>query len=88
MTDIVHIQRPAGAVSRARPPASPRWSWNTRLLGVVFIGLLLVLWEIAAARRQLRARGGFAIGVGDVGHAAPTFFRPSSANSCARSRAR
>jgi len=50
VTDIVHIQRPAGAVSRARPPASPRWSWNTRLLGVVFIGLLLVLWEIAAAK--------------------------------------
>jgi ABC-type nitrate/sulfonate/bicarbonate transport system permease component len=26
------------------------WSWNTRLIGVAFIGGLLVLWEIAAAK--------------------------------------
>jgi NitT/TauT family transport system permease protein len=26
------------------------WSWNTRLIGIGFIGLLLVLWEIAAAK--------------------------------------
>jgi ABC-type nitrate/sulfonate/bicarbonate transport system permease component len=48
VTDIMHTEQAAVAVSRAGRPASPRWSWNTRLLGVVFIGLLLVLWEMAA----------------------------------------
>ena len=48
MTDIMHTEQAAVAVSRGGRPASPRWSWNTRLLGVVFIGLLLVLWEMAA----------------------------------------
>jgi ABC-type nitrate/sulfonate/bicarbonate transport system permease component len=48
VTGILHTEQPAVAVSRAGRPTSPRWSWNTRLLGVVFIGLLLVLWEIAA----------------------------------------
>jgi ABC-type nitrate/sulfonate/bicarbonate transport system permease component len=37
------------AVSPAKPPSRPEWSWNTRLIGVGFIGLLLMLWEIAAA---------------------------------------
>jgi ABC-type nitrate/sulfonate/bicarbonate transport system permease component len=38
------------AAARAQRPAGAGWSWNTRLVGVAFIGLLLVLWEIAAAR--------------------------------------
>jgi NitT/TauT family transport system permease protein len=35
--------------SGASLPARRNWSWNTRLIGVAFIGVLLVLWEIAAA---------------------------------------
>ena len=41
MTDIAPTDQAARVAAR--------WTWNTRLIGVAFIGLLLVLWEIAAA---------------------------------------
>ena len=49
MTDIVHSDAPAVAASRAKRSASSGRLWNTRVIGVAFIGLLLVMWEIAAA---------------------------------------
>ncbi len=49
MTDIVHTDPPAVAASQARQSAGRGSTWNTRLIGVAFIGLLLVMWEIAAA---------------------------------------
>ena len=51
MTDSAHTDRPA-AVPALLPqrPSQLGWSWNTRLIGVAFIGLLLVLWEIAAVK--------------------------------------
>jgi ABC-type nitrate/sulfonate/bicarbonate transport system permease component len=49
VTNITYTDQPPAAVaSPARPPPRPGWWWNTRLIGVVFIGLVLVLWEIAA----------------------------------------
>ena len=49
MTDVAHSERhEAPAAPTPRPAAAGR-SWNTRLIGVAFIGVLLVLWEIAAA---------------------------------------
>jgi ABC-type nitrate/sulfonate/bicarbonate transport system permease component len=50
VTDIVHSDPPAVGASRAKRSASPRWTWNTRLIGVAFNGVLLVLWEIAAVK--------------------------------------
>jgi len=44
--DTDRAEAPAAS---AKPPARAGWSWNTRLIGVAFIGLLLVAWEIAAA---------------------------------------
>jgi ABC-type nitrate/sulfonate/bicarbonate transport system permease component len=38
------------AAARARPSARTDGPWNTRLIGVGFIAVLLALWEIAAAR--------------------------------------
>jgi len=49
VTDIVHSDAPAVAASRAKRSASSGRLWNTRVIGVAFIGLLLVMWEIAAA---------------------------------------
>ena len=49
MTDIVHPDPPAVDASHAKQSASRGSTWNTRLIGVAFIGLLLVMWEIAAA---------------------------------------
>ena len=50
MTDIVRTD-PASdvAVSPALRAGKVGWSWNTRVVGVAFIGVLLILWEIAAA---------------------------------------
>jgi ABC-type nitrate/sulfonate/bicarbonate transport system permease component len=48
MTDITQTDQQKAAVAPAKGPTKAGWSWNTRLLGVAFIGLLLVLWEIAA----------------------------------------
>ena len=50
MTDIVSVDQVAPA-----PPAPPQcgkfaFLWNTRVVGVVFIGALLLLWEVAAAK--------------------------------------
>jgi len=50
MTDIARIDNPAAVPAtpaRRRGKLGP--FWNTRLLGVAFIGVLLILWEIAAA---------------------------------------
>jgi ABC-type nitrate/sulfonate/bicarbonate transport system permease component len=49
VTDIVDTEPPAIAASPAKRSASPSWIWNTRLIGVAFIGVLLIFWEIAAA---------------------------------------
>ena len=49
MSDVAPIDRQQAAAPSAQRPARAGWSWNTRLIGVAFIGLLLVLWEIAAA---------------------------------------
>jgi ABC-type nitrate/sulfonate/bicarbonate transport system permease component len=50
---MTHIARTgseaAVVVPPAKLPARPGWSWNTRLIGIVFIAALLVLWEVAAA---------------------------------------
>jgi ABC-type nitrate/sulfonate/bicarbonate transport system permease component len=50
MTDIAGIDDPAAVVV---PPPGRTGKlgafWNTRLLGVAFIGAILILWEIAAA---------------------------------------
>jgi len=48
MTDTARTEQPAVPALLPQPPSRPGWSWNTRLIGVAFIGLLLVLWEIAA----------------------------------------
>ena len=49
MTDVADTDRQEAAAPGApRPARRPGLSWNTRLIGVAFIGLLLVLWEIAA----------------------------------------
>jgi len=50
VTDIVHRNPQETEASRAERPARAGWSWNTRLVGVAFIGVLLLLWEIAAAK--------------------------------------
>jgi ABC-type nitrate/sulfonate/bicarbonate transport system permease component len=47
VTDIARTETPAEAPSVMRPSRTA-WSWNTRLIGVAFIGLLLLLWEVAA----------------------------------------
>lgn len=47
MTDIEQTDAPAAAAGK-RPFRSGAY-WNTRLIGVGFIGVLLILWEIAAA---------------------------------------
>ena len=50
MTDLAHADADQAAAAPPAPrPARNGWSWNTRLIGVAFIGLLLALWEIAAA---------------------------------------
>jgi len=49
VTNVTYTDQPPAAVaSPVRPPPRVGWWWNTRLIGVIFIGLLLVLWEIAA----------------------------------------
>jgi NitT/TauT family transport system permease protein len=50
MTDIARIDDPAAAVA-SPPRLTGRLGafWNTRLLGVIFIGAILILWEVAAA---------------------------------------
>jgi ABC-type nitrate/sulfonate/bicarbonate transport system permease component len=50
VTDIAHSDTQGAAASPAKQPAGAGSSWNTRLIGVAFIGVLLVLWEIAAAK--------------------------------------
>jgi len=51
MTDSAHTDRPAAVPALlSQRPSQLGWSWNTRLIGVAFIGLLLVLWEIAAVK--------------------------------------
>ena len=52
MTDIAHSDPPratAVAAPPAKRPARAGLILNTRLVGVVFISVLLILWEIAAA---------------------------------------
>lgn len=51
MTDVVSVDRPVAAPEPAKKTGQPRggFLWNTRFLGVAFIGLLLLLWEVAAA---------------------------------------
>lgn len=51
MSEVVS-DRPAVAPADAEVAPQPRFAfvWNTRFLGVLFIGLLLVLWEIAAVK--------------------------------------
>jgi ABC-type nitrate/sulfonate/bicarbonate transport system permease component len=53
VSDLARSDDPAGAAAEAAPAAQPSGRltpiWNTRLIGVAFIGVLLVLWEIAAA---------------------------------------
>jgi ABC-type nitrate/sulfonate/bicarbonate transport system permease component len=52
VTDIAHSDPPPATVVAAPPvkrPAKSSLIWNTRFVGVVFIGVLLILWEIAAA---------------------------------------
>ena len=50
MTDLARSERPpAVVVPPADRLAKSSSLWNSRLLGVAFIGLLLILWEIAAA---------------------------------------
>ena len=49
MTDVAHSERHEAPAAPTPRPAAAGWSWNTRLIGVAFIGVLLVLWEIAAA---------------------------------------
>jgi ABC-type nitrate/sulfonate/bicarbonate transport system permease component len=50
---MTHIARTGSEAAVVVPPAKlqarPGWSWNTRLIGIVFIAALLVLWEVAAA---------------------------------------
>ena len=50
MTDIAHTDRQGTTAPRAKRYARTGRSWNTRLIGVAFIALLLVLWEIAAMK--------------------------------------
>jgi ABC-type nitrate/sulfonate/bicarbonate transport system permease component len=50
VTDIAHVDQPPAVDAPAPKRAAKLDSlWNTRLLGVAFIGVLLILWEIAAA---------------------------------------
>jgi ABC-type nitrate/sulfonate/bicarbonate transport system permease component len=50
VTDIARTEQPADVAAPAsKRPARSSLFWNTRLLGVAFIGALLVLWEVAAA---------------------------------------
>jgi ABC-type nitrate/sulfonate/bicarbonate transport system permease component len=50
VTDITHVDQPPAVDAPAPKRAAKLDSfWNTRLLGVAFIGVLLILWEIAAA---------------------------------------
>jgi ABC-type nitrate/sulfonate/bicarbonate transport system permease component len=52
VTDIARSDPPPATAVTAPPVKRPVKSaviWNTRLVGVVFIGVLLILWEIAAA---------------------------------------
>jgi ABC-type nitrate/sulfonate/bicarbonate transport system permease component len=49
VTDVAHSNRHEAPAAPATRPAGAGWSWNTRLVGVAFIVVLLVLWEIAAA---------------------------------------
>jgi ABC-type nitrate/sulfonate/bicarbonate transport system permease component len=49
VSEIVDDDPPAIAARPERQTANANWIWNNRLIGVAFIGLLLILWEIAAA---------------------------------------
>jgi NitT/TauT family transport system permease protein len=48
VTEVV-VDQPAPVVPNPARPGRFGFFWKSRLLGVVFIGLLLVLWEVAAA---------------------------------------
>lgn len=49
MTDLARTDRQEQvAAPLAKRPVRKTWSWNTRLLGIAFIALLLILWEVAA----------------------------------------
>jgi ABC-type nitrate/sulfonate/bicarbonate transport system permease component len=48
VSQIAETDRREAAAKPAARPSKNGWSWNTRFIGVLFIGLLLILWEIAA----------------------------------------
>ena len=52
MTEIVSVDQPAPASPATPSSGRLAFLWNTRFLGIVFIGFLLVLWEIAAAKAR------------------------------------
>ncbi|MBX9843385.1 MAG: ABC transporter permease [Xanthobacteraceae bacterium] len=50
MIDTVRTNQPdAGSPAASEPPLRMAPLWNTRAIGVVFIALVLILWEAAAA---------------------------------------
>jgi ABC-type nitrate/sulfonate/bicarbonate transport system permease component len=49
VTEIANTDPAAITAAPAKRPVIPGRTWNTRLIGVAFIALLLLLWEIAAA---------------------------------------
>jgi ABC-type nitrate/sulfonate/bicarbonate transport system permease component len=49
VTDVARTHSESASEASVKPRRPLQSFWNTRLLGVVFIGILLVLWEIAAA---------------------------------------
>ena len=48
MSDAAGNERAPVAAPAGRPPSRGVWLWETRSLGVGFIAVLLVMWEIAA----------------------------------------
>jgi ABC-type nitrate/sulfonate/bicarbonate transport system permease component len=48
VTEVV-VDQPVPALPKPARPGPFAFLWKTRFIGVVFIGVLLVLWEIAAA---------------------------------------
>ncbi len=49
MIELAHTEPQDAPATGVKPSAATAWSWNTRVIGVAFIGLLLALWELAAA---------------------------------------